>query len=173
MSRTFLIADTHFGHKNILKLANRSFLDIDSMDTTIIKNWNKKVKKGDKIFILGDVSFYDLEGTKEIISNLNGHKVLVKGNHDKRKNDFWIETGFQEVSKYPIVLTLERIILSHAPIELPLDDFFNIHGHVHNNIGNYEDKYPDKYKCVSVERINYSPILLRDIILEQKNKVKK
>lgn len=50
----YYIADTHFGHKNILTLCNRPFESIEQMNLTLIENWNSKVKNNDHIYILGD-----------------------------------------------------------------------------------------------------------------------
>lgn len=49
----YYIADTHFGHKNILKLCNRPFENIEQMNLTLVENWNSKVKNNDHIYILG------------------------------------------------------------------------------------------------------------------------
>lgn len=57
MSRQFFIADTHFGHKNIIEYENRPFENTEDMDSKIIESWNKTVKVKDKIFILGDFAF--------------------------------------------------------------------------------------------------------------------
>lgn len=163
MIDTWLIGDTHFGHNNVIEYENRPFINTNKMDQTIIDNWNRVVKKHDKVYFLGDFSFCDKEKTKNIINQLNGYKIMIKGNHDKRSNDFWLESGFKEVSKYPVILINEKLILSHQPIQYDIGDFFNIHGHVHTKINDYELIYPNKYKCVSVELINYTPINIQEI----------
>lgn len=163
MTKQWAIADTHFGHKNILipdrnDKPHRNFASIEEMDSLIVQNWNQKVSKEDGVFVLGDVSFHNAEKTKEIISKLNGHKILVKGNHDNRSNDFYMECGFKEVSKYPIILDKLGLILSHIPLDVcMLGSNLNIHGHMHSLIDDYEKSYPLKYKCVSVENIDYTP----------------
>ena len=34
----FYIADTHFGHENILQMDSRPFASVEEMDTALIKN---------------------------------------------------------------------------------------------------------------------------------------
>lgn len=57
----------------------------------IQKNWNAVVGNDDTVVIPGDVSWaMKLEDTKkdfEFLNNLNGKKILVKGNHD-----YWWDT---------------------------------------------------------------------------------
>ncbi len=53
----YYIADTHFGHNNILRLSNRPFNTIEEMDRTIIVNWNSRVTDRDDVYILGDFSY--------------------------------------------------------------------------------------------------------------------
>ena len=56
MSKYFFIADTHFGHSEIMNYENRPFSSVEEMDNTIISNWNSVVSDNDKVFVLGDLS---------------------------------------------------------------------------------------------------------------------
>lgn len=60
----------------MLKFENRPFETVEEMDEEYIKRWNTKVKKGDEIYILGDLSFYKGEGTNKILKRLNGMKFF-------------------------------------------------------------------------------------------------
>jgi calcineurin-like phosphoesterase family protein len=153
MSKVFLISDTHFGHANIIKYSNRPFNNVKEMDIVLIENWNKVVSKEDKVYHLGDVGFTSFSYIKRIFDSLNGTKVLIKGNHDKFKLSQYQQIfkdvrGTHQVGGY---------ILSHIPIHPSSLSRWkgNIHGHVHNT--SLED---ERYINVSVENINYTPILL-------------
>ena len=79
----YYIADTHFGHDNIIRFSNRPFNSADEMDKAIIANWNKKVKPDDDVYILGDFA-YKGKDYRYYIKQLNGNKHLVIGNHDTK-----------------------------------------------------------------------------------------
>lgn len=40
MAKNFYIADTHFGHKNILKYDNRPFFTTEEMDNELVERWS-------------------------------------------------------------------------------------------------------------------------------------
>lgn len=72
----YYISDLHFMHKNIIELAKRPFNDLEDMREQIIKRWNKKVKPGDEVYILGDI-FFNWKVSNEqydILDRLNGKK---------------------------------------------------------------------------------------------------
>jgi calcineurin-like phosphoesterase family protein len=69
-SRTFYFADPHFYHKNIIGYENRPFKDVYEMNDVIIENWNAVVKKQDKVFLAGDISFGNKIVTEAIINQL-------------------------------------------------------------------------------------------------------
>jgi len=55
--KTFFIADPHFRHRAIIEYENCPFITVLEMDNALIGNWNRVVRKRDKIYLLGDVSF--------------------------------------------------------------------------------------------------------------------
>ena len=153
----FIISDTHFGHANIIKYCNRPFADVEQMDKALIKNWNSVVSNSDMVIHLGDVGLGNKQYVKNILSQLNGRKILIKGNHDNWSDEFYKEAGFEYVSRYPIIWN-NFFMLSHAPLQLSeTTPYFNYYGHVHN-----DEKYRDAAtsKCVCVERIGYTPMFL-------------
>lgn len=160
----WFLADTHFGHENVLEYGNRPFKSVEEMDEYLITEWNKKVKRTDKIYFLGDFAFTGKARIEELVGRLNGVKILVKGNHDARSSDFWAAVGFKEVTSNPILLLEYGLVLSHNPIEEYLGGIFNVHGHIHNHIEEYEGKRPGRFKCVSVENVGYAPINIKDVI---------
>lgn len=83
MSNTWFIADTHFGHANIIRFCNRPFGSIDEMDEAMIERWNSVVGPNDVVWHLGDFAFYkSYEKLLSIFSRLSGNKFLILGNHD-------------------------------------------------------------------------------------------
>jgi calcineurin-like phosphoesterase family protein len=155
MSKVFLIADLHFGHFNVMKYENRPFETVEEMDKHMIHMWNQTVKKVDKIFVLGDFSFYNKEKSKEVLSKLNGHKILIMGNHDRSHSvGWWKDAGFNEVYEYPIIYK-DFFMFSHEPLYMNVNmPYVNLHGHLHSM--QYESK--KLYYNVGVELHDYTPI---------------
>ena len=54
MSKILYIADTHFGHANILRFDQRPFQNLEEMNEVLINNWNRAVTSADWVYILGD-----------------------------------------------------------------------------------------------------------------------
>ena len=61
MAKRFLIADTHFGDKNICRIENRPFATELGMTSGLIKKWNEVVSDEDTVYLLGDI------GVKEVV----------------------------------------------------------------------------------------------------------
>ncbi len=159
MSRVYITSDQHFFHENIIKYENRPFKSVEEMNEFMIQEWNKKVRKRDIVYCLGDFTFNrKVSEMKELISKLNGKKVLVMGNHDKKTMSMYYEAGFDEVYKNSIIYK-EFFILSHVPVYLSADmPYINVHGHIHSK--EFKD---ERYVNVCVELHNYAPVLFDDI----------
>jgi calcineurin-like phosphoesterase family protein len=160
--KVWVTADPHFFHDNIIRYEDRPFANSDEMNEGIISAWNQKVKKQDKLIIAGDVGLGPVERFEEILSRINGTKILVLGNHDRANIKRWMDIGISEVYKYHI-LYRDFFLISHYP--LYMNDhmpYINIYGHVHGN-ANYQT-WGRNGLCVSVERHNYFPVCFDDIV---------
>lgn len=166
MSKTFLIADLHFGDQGIIRYEKRPFSTVEEMDRTLIANWNETVSEEDTVFVLGDFSRYgELDGNEEedrsILAKLKGRKILILGNHDRHRSCAkWRELGFDECVEWPIVYK-EFFLLSHEPLYLNSNmPYANFFGHVHGN-PMYTTVSKQSF-CLSVERIDYRPITFEE-----------
>lgn len=45
--KIYVTSDTHFNHENIIKYCKRPYENANKMNESLIKNWNKVVKKED------------------------------------------------------------------------------------------------------------------------------
>ena len=162
--RIFLISDTHFNHKNIIQYCDRPFHTVGEMNELIIYNWNKVVGEDDIVYHLGDFALGDRDECISIGQRLNGHKILIRGNHDHASDSIYLNAGFETIYKKPIDIEYggRSIHLSHHPQQENNKVDFSIFGHIHNH---HDEYIVPKTFCVSVERINYTPILLDNIIV--------
>lgn len=153
MGNIWIISDTHFRHKNIIRYCDRPFSSVTEMNEQLISKWNAKVSKEDIVIHLGDFSCGSIGEIRNIRNRLNGNIILIKGNHDR---DTIKECGFLVIEGN---LRIGNLILSHEPMqEVPIG-FVNVHGHIH-----HRDSYWGIN--VSVEKTNYEPVELS--ILEEK-----
>ncbi len=165
MATTYFIADTHFGDDSIRRYENRPFDSAAQMDAGLIQRWNAVVRECDSVYILGDFCIPGKE--RSMLSQLNGRKYLVKGNHDIQSNAQYRQAGFCEVYDHPIILD-NFWILSHEALYVNTNmPYANLFGHVHNSPV-YKDYSPQHY-CVCVERIDYTPISFDRIKLAVQN----
>ena len=180
MPATFLTSDTHFGHAGVCRFLRndgvtklRPWDTPEEMDEEMVKRWNERVRPKDKVYHLGDVVIN--RRALDIMSRLNGDKVLIRGNHDIFKLEDYIKY-FRDVRGYHV---MSGMILSHIPVhEESIGRFgVNVHGHLHANrvmrkaestmefmergVRSWIDP---RYHCVCVEQTDFAPILLEDMI---------
>jgi calcineurin-like phosphoesterase family protein len=161
MGDVFITSDTHFGHANIIKYANRPFDSVEEMNEALVENWNSVVKQGDKVYHLGDVTMNSK--SLEIMSLLNGRKCLIKGNHDIQKLKFYTPHFYDIRGSHE----LGNFILTHIPVAIEQKERYrsgNIHGHLHD--ATMDDPW---YLNVSVEQTNYTPVAF-DVIIKERSR---
>lgn len=169
--KIYVIGDHHFFHENIIKYERPEFSNVDEMNQRIIEAHNSVINPDDIVIFLGDFSFSgNKEILKNIISQMNGHKYLLMGNHDRNSliKKFG-ELGFEGIFTTPV--KMNNTYLSHEPLNTEEEkDFhfkllvksfnsnpkaYNYHGHIHTTEGS---NYP--YINVCCEALGYKPLLI-------------
>ena len=173
--RRFFTSDHHFSHDNIRVFCERPFQSVDAMDLYMINAWNVKVQPEDIVFHCGDFAWAN--GWK-LIRALNGHIILIKGNHDQPKRG--ASRNLPCTQQMSMKIGPFWCLLNHRPIlprklqnekHDPFGDHdsaidinyrfdFYLTGHIHNN---YERQlggrlWQGKSLNLSVELHDYAPL---------------
>jgi calcineurin-like phosphoesterase family protein len=192
--RKFVTSDLHFHHENILKYEPRRmelFQTIDRMNQKLIKRWNGVVAPQDDVYIIGDFSWHGVDQVRNLLSQLNGNKFLIIGNHDEknlRTHTRMLKAGFCSIASS---LELDhggiRFIMSHYPYRSPLlrrlyiwlrwgrfreryedkrltpvPGVWLLHGHTHS--GPPMINKSRKMYNVGTDYHNYTPVLLDEVV---------
>lgn len=182
--RIYFYSDPHFGHKNVIEFCERPFDDVQDMEEKMIKLYNETVPKDGVCIWLGDCFFTNYNRAKVIMDQLNGTKILIRGNHDFSPSQMY-RMGFSFVSNYAeIVIAGYNVSLKHYPFKPKLSfkdriklltgkkikelRFMDrrpdnkgqwlIHGHTHTKI-----KRNDRQIHVGVDAWDYKPVPFRII----------
>ena len=137
------IADTHFGHENILAECRPQFSSVEEMDETIIGNINRKMKKTDTLYIVGDFMFRGKKSPNEYLEVIQPKKILIVGNPDR---DWMKRIGEDDLKRYFVGIYQQYAVKKNG-LELHFNHFpqlawnrshyfaqsFSICGHIHDN----------------------------------------
>ena len=174
----YVSSDWHFFHDNIMKFCSdsRKFNTVDEMNETIINNCNNKVLENDTLYILGDISFWKVQPTIDLLNKIHCNNIhLIIGNHDSeiiRKEKF--RECFKTVEHYKeIKHNGNKFVLSHFPFlewngsRRGKNSSYMLHGHQHS-------KNPDilsckRWDCGLDGSPDFSPYNL-DILVEEIDK---
>jgi calcineurin-like phosphoesterase family protein len=160
----YFTADTHFGHRLIIKHCDRPMVDADAMDEIMIKKWNAVVSDDDTVYHLGDFAICGLKRAQEIRSRLKGHIIVILGSHDKMLRDSMN------------IIFCDRLMLKHEGQDVFLNhychkvwpgshyDSWHLFGHSHGGLNDYAAQ-EGKLMDVGVDTNHFTPVSW-DIIKE-------
>jgi calcineurin-like phosphoesterase family protein len=165
----YLTSDTWFGRPNIINIGNRiSFSTVEEMNSQLIKNWNKKVRKNDTIIHLGNFA-WDADTARYALEKLNGKIYFILGNADHAIDEVAEEFDNVIIIENEILhLSNFNIVLSHYPLEVwNGKEAGVIHAHGHTIFSHKTDLRIQKRFNVCTDHWEYTPIklsLINDII---------
>jgi calcineurin-like phosphoesterase family protein len=135
----FVVADTHFGHFNVIEYSNRPFKSVEEMDEELIVRWNAKVPKKALVFFLGDMFVGSSRvQIREILDRLHGRICFVRGNHDEAIRGK-IASRFEWVKDYYESRTPNHVkcVMGHYAFRVWRNSHhgsWNLHGHSHGSL---------------------------------------
>jgi len=189
---TFFTSDLHIGHKSVLEFDRRPFRDLEHMHDVLISNYNATVPERGICYFLGDIGLGSSSLTREVVTQMNGVKVLVVGNHDRGYNSCY-EMGFDVVMHgATIYLGENRITMSHCPLagvfredtngmrnstgdecwhgdiknrkySVADEGQFHLSGHIHSGPHNDKKRELGRQYDVGVAANNYTPVSISQI----------
>jgi calcineurin-like phosphoesterase family protein len=189
---TFFTSDWHLGHAECLVFDQRPFTDVDHMHRVLINNYNSIVPPHGICYFLGDIGVSSSETAQKVLAQLNGTKVLILGNHDKKSNAMY-KCGFDVVlNSASIWLGDYEVTLTHCPlrglfreditgmknakagdlwhgeskqIKFSIENHgqFHLHGHIHSGPANKKSKSIGRQMDVGVCANKYRPVSLSEI----------
>lgn len=152
----YITSDWHLNHQNIKTYCQRP----DDFTELILKRHNQTVTDNDTVFMLGDVAIGKKALAVDLIRQMKGRLILVRGNHDRDKScGWWMENGFDFACDS---FVFRHVLFTHEPygswqkdraeLSLPQGCEYNVHGHLHNI---WDGFHPDDGKIAE------TPIKLR------------
>ena len=162
----WVVTDTHYGHDKLTKLCGRP----KDFSERIHKSLFKTIKYDDVLIHLGDVCWgNDAIWHTAYIAPLTCTKVLVRGNHDKMSNPWYLDHGWSFVcDSFTLDLFGTSILFSHKPA---IDSGYglNLFGHFHSNDHHsYEPElvatFNKKQVLLAMEFNHYQPFSLNSVV---------
>lgn len=160
----WIISDTHFNHQKLEEWGGRS------------DDWQEKLWQGlwdipaeDVLIHLGDICIGDDSKVHHELSLVRCKMILVRGNHDKKSAQWYMEHGWDFVCDgLELLFHGHYLFLSHRPQRPDRYITQNIHGHTHGNLHRSEEYFDfynkDYHKDISPEIVGYKPIRLDTFI---------
>lgn len=175
----YFSSDLHFNHNKDFLYSPRNFDSVESMNMTIVNNWNSIVKDEDEVYILGDLMLGDNEAGMSFLRLLKGKLHIIIGNHDTEPRIELYKTLENVVEVcYATQLKYKKayFFLCHYPVMTAnFDDqkswakhLINLFGHTHQKEKFYNNN-PYMYN-VGLDAHNNFPVSIEQVIEDIKNK---
>jgi calcineurin-like phosphoesterase family protein len=174
-NKVWFTSDPHFNHANIIKYCKRPFDTVEEMNEILIDNWNMVVSNDDLIICCGDFSLGNSNSATNILNSLNGHKLLIKGNHEKsvlssKEAKTYFDAGIYDLLEITILDEevsdgFQDIILCHYPMvvwDKSHRGSWQLFGHVHGMLDGNPKLSPNQMD-IGVDSNGFRPISYQEV----------
>ena len=150
--RTFVTADTHFGHLDAIEKFDRPFTDLPTMDEALVAGINEVVGEQDLLYHLGDFVGPTSDGVsrtdhaRAMRERINCRNIiLIRGNQDPRRRPEF-DALFESVHDLLSVRGWHRgdgsqeehrVVMSHYSIRVwqgRMNGSLHLYGHSHGTL---------------------------------------
>ncbi len=163
LGRVFVLSDLHFDHTSIIRRCRRPFSSTQQMNRILVNNWNDRVRKGDRVYYLGDMTHGRERRSIDFwLSKLNGEVRFIRGSHDTDA----ITRAEVIKDRFPIRYGGFEFLLMHDPYRPVYWDGWIIHGDKYNSNPVTYPHINRRNKTINVcsEYTGYAPMSLDEII---------
>lgn len=131
--KRWITSDWHLGEDR-MAIMMRPFKTPEEMLEVLVERHNALVAPDDLVYVNGDVCYQKKPEELSEVSCFNGHKILIRGNHDRVFTDEELLKWFDEVIPEGQGVDLEvagvPTYITHYPSQAR-PDRFNLVGHIH------------------------------------------
>lgn len=159
----FFTCDEHYGHRNIIlpeycnRVVTGPFATIEENDAAIISRHNERVKAGDVVIHVGDLTLkHKYEQAQYYIRQLNGHHVFLRGSHDR-----WLDDVPDIHERWEKKIGDIYIVADHYPGRSWARSHhgsIQVHGHHHGSMKPIGRQYD-----VGVDNNSFYPVSLEEL----------
>jgi calcineurin-like phosphoesterase family protein len=166
--RVWFWSDLHFFHANVIGYCDRPFVDMETMNETMLRNCLDTVSANDILVFGGDIAMGKVEATNELLRAIPAYKLNVVGNHDMdRKKGALLGLAVDEIAPCLEFSAGGRdYFVSHYPVReaILMPGQVNIHGHIHNQVVHPAVGSGSRHVNMSVEFTGYRPVDLAALL---------
>jgi calcineurin-like phosphoesterase family protein len=168
----YFTADWHLNHTKIIKYCNRPFKNALEMDNTIVTNAIQRLKRGDLLYYLGDLTF-NRSVALSFFDIMDDHGVQVHfifGSHDYK--DHRVKKIIEERAVWTgdfksIKVKNQPISLMHYAMRVWPKSHFNawhLYGHSHGGLSNDKGVTVGKTWDVGVDNNQFQILSFDEIV---------
>lgn len=121
----FFTSDIHLGQATGVNADGRPFKNDKQFEKFIIKTWNKQAKKGDTIYVIGDL--FDCHSKDNpiflkklpLVKKIKADVILIMGNNEKRIIKYFYNDNFDD---------FKNVCLQYGIVDFVKDSFVTVCG---------------------------------------------